>query len=303
MVVVLFVDIARDDGHTMTHENELKDLLGLVQSSGMQCPQTLALFYDELAVILTSMNMQQMQQHTSSISSQIDRQSLNWFVVSASDMFQDAFLNDSNTSFMSNSIDLNSTCLVYNFDEQINDAAVLNLANIVSKYHQYRTMSDTTSSPILLAPMLRLIVVASWPNIDRVDTILQCSLRIPDFIPNNLLNIDSTRTRNVYREQLNCLSNSSLTILCDVYYYASRLFREICNLLGSTSQCNDRLFTIRLEQLTDIEEHFSLCVQVCRHKGGFYEPICSNQSTNQLKKLTKRVTSNKAKTKKPQGTK
>ncbi|CAF4966879.1 unnamed protein product, partial [Rotaria magnacalcarata] len=38
------------------HENELKDLLGLVQSSGMQCPQTLALFYDELATILGAAN-------------------------------------------------------------------------------------------------------------------------------------------------------------------------------------------------------------------------------------------------------
>ncbi|CAF5047126.1 unnamed protein product, partial [Rotaria socialis] len=46
---IILLGNTRLDGKMSNHENELKDLLGLVQSSGMQCPQTLALFYDELA--------------------------------------------------------------------------------------------------------------------------------------------------------------------------------------------------------------------------------------------------------------
>ncbi|CAF4526734.1 unnamed protein product, partial [Rotaria magnacalcarata] len=79
------------------HENELKDLLGLVQSSGMQCPQTLALFYDELATILGAANSKQtnkQQQQFNSSSTQLDTHSLDWFAISAADMFQEAFLND-----------------------------------------------------------------------------------------------------------------------------------------------------------------------------------------------------------------
>jgi hypothetical protein len=284
----------RLDGKLSNHENELKDLLGLVQSSGMQCPQTLALFYDELATILGSANTKQL-----SSSMQIDTQSLNWFAVSAADMFQESFLNDSNISQTSNSFDINHTRIVYNFDGQTPNAAILNLANIISKYHQYRTMSDTSSSPILLAPMLRLIVLSSWSNIDQVDAVLQCSLRIPDIIPSNDIDIDSPKSLEFYREKLNELSNSSLNILCDVYYYASRLFREICNLLSSVINQNESLISIRLEQLTDIEEHFSICVQICRQKYGFYEPICSNLEINKIKKFT----TNKIKTNKQQGTK
>jgi hypothetical protein len=287
------------------HENELKDLLGLVQSSGVQCPQTLALFYDELATILGSANTKQLQQQQfSSSSMQIDTQSLNWFAISAADMFQEAFLNDSNISLISNSIDTNrfpqQTRVVYNFDGQTPNAAVLNLAHIISKYHQYRTMSDTSSSPILLAPMLRLIVLASWSNIDQVDAVLQCSLRIPNIIFSSEFDIDLPKSVEVYRDRLKELSNLSLNILCDVYYYASRLFREICNLLCLTINQNDLLISTRLEHLTDIEEHFSICVQICREQYGFYEPICSNIQMNKMKKLTKKVTSNK---KQQQGTK
>ncbi|CAF4274078.1 unnamed protein product, partial [Adineta steineri] len=299
----------RVDGKTSNHENELKDLLGLVQSSGMQCPQTLALFYDELATILGSANAKQFQQQQhSSTSSQIDTQSLNWFAISAADMFQEAFLNDSNISLTSNSLDNNrfpqQTRIVYNFDGQIPNASVLNLANIISKYHQYRTMSDTSSSPILLAPMLRLIVLASWSNIDQVDAVLQCSLRIPDINLSNDIDIDVPRSLEIYRDKLKELSNLSLNILCDVYYYASRLFREICNLLSSTINQNELLISTRLEQLTDIEEHFSICVQICRQQYGFYEPICSNIERNTMKKNTKKptATTNKTKVTKQQGT-
>ncbi|CAF3662600.1 unnamed protein product [Adineta steineri] len=299
----------RLDGKTSNHENELKDLLGLVQSSGMQCPQTLALFYDELATILGSANAKQFQQQHSSTSSQIDTQSLNWFAISAADMFQEAFLNDSNISLTSNSLDNNrfpqQTRIVYNFDGQIPNASILNLANIISKYHQYRTMSDTSSSPILLAPMLRLIVLASWSNIDQVDAVLQCSLRIPDINLSNDIDIDVPRSLEIYRDKLKELSNLSLNILCDVYYYASRLFREICNLLSSTMNQNELLISTRLEQLTDIEEHFSICVQICRQQYGFYEPICSNRERNTMKKITKKstTTTNKTKVSKQQGTK
>jgi len=288
------------------HENELKDLLGLVQSSGMQCPQTLALFYDELATILGSANAKQLQQQQlTSSSMQIDTQSLNWFAISAADMFQEAFLNDSNISMTSNSLDTNrfpqQTRIVYNFDGQTPNATILNLANIISKYHQYRTMSDTSSSPILLAPMLRLIVLASWSNIDQVDAVLQCSLRIPDITSSNDIDIDIPKSLEFYRDKLKELSNSSLNILCDVYYYASRLFREILNLLCSTiNNQNESLILIRLEQLTDIEEHFSICVQICREKYGFYQPICSNIETNKIKK---KITINKTKSTKQQGTK
>ncbi|CAF3790957.1 unnamed protein product [Rotaria sordida] len=301
----------RLDGKMTNHENELKDLLGLVQSSGMQCPQTLALFYDELATILGSANTKQLQkqqqQQFNSSSMQIDTQSLNWFAISAADMFQEAFLNDSNISLTSNSLDINrftqQTRIVYNFDGQTTNAAILNLANIISKYHQYRTMSDTCSSPILLAPMLRLIVLASWSNIDQVDAVLQCSLRIPDIVSLNDIDIDIPKSLEYYREKLNELSNLSLNILCDVYYYASRLFREICNLLSLGINQNESLITIRLEQLTDIEEYFSICVQICRQKYGFYEPICSNIERNKMKKFTKKITINKIKPNKQQGTK
>lgn len=296
------------DGKLSNHENELKDLLGLVQSSGMQCPQTLALFYDELATILGSANSKQFQQQQFSSSyMQIDTQSLNWFAISAADMFQEAFLNDSNISITSNSLDINrlsqQTRLVYNFDGQTSNAAVLNLANIISKYHQYRTMSDTSSSPILLAPMLRLIVLASWSDIDQVDAVLQCSLRIPDLLPSDEIDIDIPKSLEIYREKLKELSNSSLNILCDVYYYASRLFREICNLLSATNNPNQSLISTRLEQLTDIEEHFSICVQICRQQYGFYEPICSNLEMNKTKKPTKKMTTTKTKINKQQGTK
>jgi len=271
----------------------------------MQCPQTLALFYDELATILGSANTKQLQQECSSASMQIDTQSLNWFAISAADMFQEAFLNDSNISISSNSLDINrfpqQTRTVYNFDGQTSNAAILNLSNIISKYHQYRTMSDTSSSPILLAPMLRLIVLASWSNIDQVDAVLQCSLRIPDLIPSNDIDIDLPKSLEFYREKLKELSNSSLNIFCDVYYYASRLFREICNLLSSTNNPNELLISIRLEQLTDIEEHFSIGVQICREQYGFYEPICSNLERNKIKKITKKPTKTKAN--KQQGTK
>jgi hypothetical protein len=283
----------RLNGKLSNHENELKDLLGLVQSSGMQCPQTLALFYDELATILGSANTKQF----SSSSMQIDTQSLNWFAISAADMFQEAFLNDSNISITSNSLDINrfpqQTRIVYDFNEQIPNAAILNLANIISKYHQYRTMSDTSSSPILLAPMLRLIVLASWSNIDQVDAVLQCSLRIPDICSSNNIDIDIPKSLEFYRNKLKELSNSSLNILCDVYYYASRLFREILNLLSLTINSNQSLISIRLEQLTDIEEYFSICVQICRQQYGFYEPICSNLEINKLKKITKKIKPNK----------
>jgi hypothetical protein len=293
-----FLGNTRLDGKLSNHENELKDLLGLVQSSGMQCPQTLALFYDELASILGSANAKQFQQQQfSSSSMQIDTQSLNWFAISAADMFQEAFLNDSDISLTTNSIDNNrfpqQTRIVYNFPGQIANAAVLNLSNIISKYHQYRTMSDTSSSPILLAPMLRLIVLASWSNIDQVDAVLQCSLRIPDIMQSNDIDIDIPQSLELYRDKLKEFSNSSLNILCDVYYYASRLFREICNLLSSTIDQNDSLILIRLEQLTDIEEHFSICVKICREKYGFYEPICSNIEINKMKKIPKKTKSNK----------
>ncbi|CAF5047174.1 unnamed protein product [Rotaria sp. Silwood1] len=222
-------------------------------------------------------------------------------------MFQEAFLNDSNVSLTSNSLDINrfaqQTRIVYNFDGQTTNAAILNLANIISKYHQYRTMSDTCSSPILLAPMLRLIVLASWSNIDQVDAVLQCSLRIPDIVSSNDIDIDVPKSLEYYREKLNELSNLSLNILCDVYYYASRLFREICNLLSLVINQNESLITTRLEQLTDIEEHFSICVQICRQKYGFYEPICSNIERNKIKKFPKKTTINKVKPNKQQGTK
>ena len=273
----------------------------------MQCPQTLALFYDELASILGSANAKQFQQQQfSSSSMQIDTQSLNWFAISAADMFQEAFLNDSEISLTTNSVDNNrfpqQTRIVYNFPGQISNAAVLNLSNIISKYHQYRTMSDTSSSPVLLAPMLRLIVLASWSNIDQVDAVLQCSLRIPDIIQSNDIDIDNPQSLELYRDKLKEFSNSSLNILCDVYYYASRLFREICNLLSSTIDQNDSLILIRLEQLTDIEEHFSICVQICREKYGFYEPICSNMEINKMKKIPKKTTTNKTKSNKQQAT-
>ncbi|CAF0870595.1 unnamed protein product [Adineta ricciae] len=301
----------RLDGKLSNHENELKDLLGLVQSSGMQCPQTLALFYDELANILGSTHVKQLQQQQQQTCSsmQIDTQSLDWFAISAADMFQEAFLNDSDISLTSNSLDNHhhrfpqQTRVVYSFPGQIANAAVLNLANIISKYHQYRTMSDTSSSPILLAPMLRLIVLASWSNIDQVDAVLQCSLRIPDLSPSNDIDIDSPKSLEYYRDKLKDLSNSSLNIVCDVYYYASRLFREICNLLASTMNQNQSLISTRLEQLTDIEEHFAISVQICRQQYGFYEPICSNLEINQTKKITKKPPSTKSKSKKPQGTK
>lgn len=296
----------RLDGKLSNHENELKDLLGLVQSSGMQCPQTLALFYDELATILGSANTK--QSYSSSTTMQIDTQSLNWFSLSAADMFQEAFLNDSNISIASNSYEQNrfpqQTHIVYNFPGQISNASILNLANIISKYHQYRTMSDTSSSPILLAPMLRLIVLSSWSNLDQVDAVLQCSLRIPDLNLSNDIDIDQPKSLEIYQDKLKELSNSSLNILCDVYYYASRLFREICNLLSSIPNTNEKLILIRLEQLTDIEEHFSICVQICRQQYGFYEPICSNLEMNKIKKPTKKISTSKTKaTKQQQGTK
>jgi len=288
--------VSSHDGKLSSHENELKDLLNLVQSSGMQCPQTLALFYDELATILGSANLRQQQQlQLNSSSMQADSQSLNWFAISAADMFQEAFLNDSNVSLNTNSSDFNrfaqQTCLVYNFPNQTPNAAVLNLANIISKYHQYRTMSETSSSPILLAPMLRLIVVASWSNLDQVDAVLQCSLRIPDLFPSENIDIDDGKCLDTYRDKLKELSNSSMNILTDVYYYASRLFREICNLLSSVDNPNEQLILIRLEQLTDIEEHFSICVQICREHYGFYEPICANFERNKMKKPPKKTTS------------
>ncbi|CAF4632768.1 unnamed protein product [Rotaria socialis] len=286
------------------------DLLGLVQSSGMQCPQTLALFYDELATILGSANSKQtnkQQQQLNSSSTQLDTQSLDWFAISAADMFQEAFLNDTDASTTTNSLDINrfaqQTRIVYNFDGQTTNASILNLANIISKYHQYRTMSDTCSSPILLAPMLRLIVLASWSNIDQVDAVLQCSLRIPDVLPSADIDIDVPKSLESYREKLNEFSSSSLNILCDVYYYASRLFREICNLLSLELNQNESLISTRLEQLADIEEHFSICVQICRQKYGFYEPICSNIERNKMKKVSKKITTTKTKANKQQGTK
>ncbi|CAF3334617.1 unnamed protein product [Rotaria socialis] len=298
------------DGKMSNHENELKDLLGLVQSSGMQCPQTLALFYDELATILGSANSKQtnkQQQQLNSSSTQLDTQSLDWFAISAADMFQEAFLNDTDASTTTNSLDINrfaqQTRIVYNFDGQTTNASILNLANIISKYHQYRTMSDTCSSPILLAPMLRLIVLASWSNIDQVDAVLQCSLRIPDVLPSADIDIDVPKSLESYREKLNEFSSSSLNILCDVYYYASRLFREICNLLSLELNQNESLISTRLEQLADIEEHFSICVQICRQKYGFYEPICSNIERNKMKKVSKKITTTKTKANKQQGTK
>ncbi|CAM4950387.1 unnamed protein product [Rotaria socialis] len=301
---------ARLDGKMSNHENELKDLLGLVQSSGMQCPQTLALFYDELATILGSANSKQtnkQQQQLNSSSTQLDTQSLDWFAISAADMFQEAFLNDTDASTTTNSLDINrfaqQTRIVYNFDGQTTNASILNLANIISKYHQYRTMSDTCSSPILLAPMLRLIVLASWSNIDQVDAVLQCSLRIPDVLPSADIDIDVPKSLESYREKLNEFSSSSLNILCDVYYYASRLFREICNLLSLELNQNESLISTRLEQLADIEEHFSICVQICRQKYGFYEPICSNIERNKMKKVSKKITTTKTKANKQQGTK
>ncbi|CAF3438342.1 unnamed protein product [Rotaria socialis] len=300
----------RLDGKMSNHENELKDLLGLVQSSGMQCPQTLALFYDELATILGSANSKQtnkQQQQLNSSSTQLDTQSLDWFAISAADMFQEAFLNDTDASTTTNSLDINrfaqQTRIVYNFDGQTTNASILNLANIISKYHQYRTMSDTCSSPILLAPMLRLIVLASWSNIDQVDAVLQCSLRIPDVLPSADIDIDVPKSLESYREKLNEFSSSSLNILCDVYYYASRLFREICNLLSLELNQNESLISTRLEQLADIEEHFSICVQICRQKYGFYEPICSNIERNKMKKVSKKITTTKTKANKQQGTK
>ncbi|CAF4322487.1 unnamed protein product [Rotaria socialis] len=300
---------ARLDGKMSNHENELKDLLGLVQSSGMQCPQTLALFYDELATILGSANSKQtnkQQQQLNSSSTQLDTQSLDWFAISAADMFQEAFLNDTDASTTTNSLDINrfaqQTRIVYNFDGQTTNASILNLANIISKYHQYRTMSDTCSSPILLAPMLRLIVLASWSNIDQVDAVLQCSLRIPDVLPSADIDIDVPKSLESYREKLNEFSSSSLNILCDVYYYASRLFREICNLLSLELNQNESLISTRLEQLADIEEHFSICVQICRQKYGFYEPICSNIERNKMKKVSKKITTTKTKANKQQGT-
>ena len=299
MIISIFVNVYLDqtrlDGKLSNHENELKDLLGLVQSSGMQCPQTLALFYDELAGILGSANARQVQHTSTSYSSQIDTQSLNWFAISAADMFQEAFLNDSQLPTDTHRFP-QSTRIAYTFDGQTMNAAILNLSNIISNYHQYRTMSDTSSSPILLAPMLRLIVLASWSNIDQVDAVLQCSLRIPDITPSQEIDLDSEKSRQFYRDKLKSLSQPSLMILCDVYYYSSRLFREICNLLSSTNNLNEKLITIRLEQLTDIEEHFTMCVQICREQYGFYEPICSNM---EMKKMTK----SKVKSKKPQGTK
>ena len=82
-----------------------------------------------------------------------------------------------------------------------------------------------------------------------------------------------------------------MNILTDVYYYASRLFREICNLLSSVDNPNEQLILIRLEQLMDIEEHFSICVQICREHYGFYEPICANFERNKMKKPPKKTTS------------
>lgn len=275
-----------------------------MQSSGVQCPQTLALFYDELATILGSANAKQVQQ-TASSSMHVDTQSLNWFAISAADMFQEAFLNDHDSLHASNALDATrfpqQTRIAYNFPKQTSNAAILNLANIISKYHQYRTMSDTSSSPILLAPMLRLIVLSSWSNIDQVDAVLQCSLRIPDLYPSNELDLDSPNMLQIYREKLKELSHGSLNVFCDVYYYASRLFREICNLLSSTNNPNEKLITVRLEQLTDIEEHFAIAVQICRQQHGFYEPICSNLEVDPMKKVMKKPAKTKAK--KQQGTK
>ena len=216
-------------------------------------------------------------------------------------MFQEAFLNDNDNSNSFNVFDIHrfpqETRIVYNFPGQTSNAAVLNLANIISQYHQYRTMSETSSSPILLAPMLRLIVLASWSNIDQVDAVLQCSLRIPDLFSSNDIDLDSPKSLEIYREKLKELSHNSLNVFCDVYYYASRLFREICNLLSLTTNPNEKLISIRLEQLTDIEEHFSIGVQICRERHGFYEPICSNFEVDPMKKPMK------TKAKKPQGTK
>jgi hypothetical protein len=141
--------------------------------------------------------------------------------------------------------------------------------------------------------MLRLIVLASWSNIDQVDAVLQCSLRIPDICSSNNIDIDIPKSLEFYRNKLKELSNSSLNILCDVYYYASRLFREILNLLSLTINSNQSLISIRLEQLTDIEEYFSICLQICRQQYGFYEPICSNLEINKLKKITKKIKPNK----------
>ena len=274
----------------------------------MQCPQTLALFYDELATILGLANIKLSQQEQFNSSSiQIDIQSLNWLSISAADMFQEAFLNDSNISLTSNSLDNNhfpqATRIVYNFDGQTANAAIFNLADIISKYHRYRTMSDTNAPPVLLSSMLRLIVLASWSNLDRVDAVLQCSLRIPDVASSNNIDLNSVKSLEYYREKLKELSNSSLNILCDVYYYASQLFREICNLLSLTTNPNESLISIRLEQLTDIEEHFSICVQLCRQQYGFYEPICSNLVRNKVEKLAKKLKISRIKSNKQQGIK
>lgn len=213
-------------------------------------------------------------------------------------MFQEAFLNENDSS---NSLDIHrfpqETRIAYKFIGQTSNAVVLNLATIISQYHQYRTMSETSSSPILLAPMLRLIVLASWSNIDQVDAVLQCSLRIPDLFPSTNIDLDSPQFLNIYREKLKEFSHQSLNVFCDVYYYASRLFREICNLLSLTNNPNEKLILIRLEQLTDIEEHFSIAVQICRERYGFYEPICSNIEVDPMKKPMK------IKAKKPQAAK
>ena len=66
---------------------------------------------------------------------------------------------------------------------------------------------------------------------------------------------------------------------------------------------NLTLISTRLEQLTDIEEHFAISVQICRQQYGFYEPICSNLEINQAKKITKKPLLTKSKSKKLQGIK
>ncbi|CAF0725226.1 unnamed protein product [Didymodactylos carnosus] len=290
----------------MNSETEIRDLLALVQNSGQQCPHTLALFYDELAaMILTLKNKhltQTQQFSTGTFDAPIDSKLFEWFANSAADTFSHAFVSETNDSDDRTNFP-HPTCIQYCFRKDTDNPTIIDMTHLVVKYHQYRSLNDPCSSPVLLAPLLNLIVICSSaittttiPAEVRVDAILQCSLRLPDILRTNDGNNDESVFLNenslddpIYRRQyengLKIMPQETLRILCDIYYYSSYLFREIFNLLCSHEQINNDdnyLITKRLAQLTDIEEYFATCVKFYQYAYGLYRPVCSNNNSKDV---------------------
>lgn len=229
---------------------EAAGLLDLTNISSAGSPDSIGLFYDELASMLIS-------------SENLDKYFLAWLKDTITNDFQNIFVAENFPSSI-NDVPLSAQYSL-NSEEEINEPICVNIAEV--------TIQSKTNQILTLSPMFRLLRLLHFRqhngDLGTIDALLGCGVVMP-----NISSADSMDSDQI-KQAIDCV------------YHCSNWFREnISAFVSQKSRILRRKVVARIQNLIELEELIlELIIQVPEHK----LPVVSFDSTLSSEKTKHKV--------------